>query len=235
MRALFIQQDHVSPLGPVGERFAERGYDVVEFNVVPEERFASPDVEVDFPDPLAFDVVVPLGAPWSVYDRATIGSWIGDELALLRTAHEAGVPVLGICFGGQALAEALGGAVFAAPETEVGWLAIESDDHGLVEPGPWFQWHSDMVTPPPGAVVHARTSVCPQVYTLGRSMGLQFHPELTGDGLQGWLDFGGDVYLAENGYDADAMMAQTRAGEAAAAARTHRLVDAFLDRVATTP
>ena len=143
MRALFVQQDHVSPPGPVGEAFAERGYEVEEFLVVPEEAFLSPGVSVDFPDPAAFDAIVPMGAPWSVYDHGTIGSWVVDEIAFLRTAHEAGVPILGICFGGQALAAALGGAVVPAERTEIGWTSVETSRPGLVEAGPWFQWHSD--------------------------------------------------------------------------------------------
>lgn len=52
MRVLFIQQDHVSPTGPVGEAFAEAGYDVAEFGVVPASRFHDPSVTVAFPDQL---------------------------------------------------------------------------------------------------------------------------------------------------------------------------------------
>ena len=66
MRVLVVQQDHVSPPGPVGEAFAARGYDVEEFLVVPAERFGEPGVDVVFPDPSRYDAVVPMGAPWSV-------------------------------------------------------------------------------------------------------------------------------------------------------------------------
>ena len=107
MRVLFVQHDHVSPAGPVGARFAERGYDVDELVVVPFEHRATPGVDLEFPDPTAYDVVVPMGSPWSVYDESLIGSWMRPELEFLRHAHEHGVSVLGICFGGQALAAAL--------------------------------------------------------------------------------------------------------------------------------
>jgi hypothetical protein len=44
MRVLFIQQDHMSPTGPVGEAFADHGFDVREFTVVLEEHFGTPSV-----------------------------------------------------------------------------------------------------------------------------------------------------------------------------------------------
>ncbi len=235
MRALFVQQDHVSPVGPVGAQLEARGYAVEEFLVVPEDRFHEPNVAAVFPDPRDFDVIVPMGAPWSVYDEPTIGAWILEELTFLRTAHEAGVPVLGICFGGQALASALGGGVERAPEAEVGWYEIASDEPDLVEPGPWFQWHHDRWIAPPGAQVVARTPVAQQAYTIGRSMGVQFHPELTPFQLQGWLDNGGAAYLEAHDVDADALLEHTVATAADAEARSRRLVDRFLDQVASRP
>ena len=151
MRALFVQHDHVSPVGPIGARLSEHGYDVEELVVVPEDSFHQPGVDVEFPDPTRYDVIVPMGAPWSVYDHDLIGAWALPELDFLRDAHTAGVPVLGICFGGQALAAALGGAVVASPEVEVGWHAVDTDEPDLVEAGPWFQWHQDRWVAPEGA------------------------------------------------------------------------------------
>jgi len=235
VRALFIQQDHVSPVGPVGEQLEARGYAVEEFVVVPEDRFHEPNVAAVFPDPRDFDVIVPMGAPWSVYDEPTIGAWILEELTFLRTAHQAGVPVLGICFGGQALASALGGGVERAPEAEVGWYELESAEPSLVEPGPWFQWHHDRWISPPGSEVVARTPRAEQAFTIGRSMGVQFHPELTPSSLQGWFDNGGTAYLEAHGEDADVLMQRTVATAAEAEARSRRLVDRFLDQVAARP
>ena len=231
MRALFIQQDHTSPLGPVGERFASHGYDLVEFNVVSGENAHSPNVTVEFPDPLDFDLIIPMGAPWSVYDDATIGNWIGPELDLLGTAHDAGIPIFGICFGGQALAAATGGSVHRAPDAEIGWYSVETDDADLVGTGPWFQWHYDQFVAPQNAITFARTPVGPQAFTLGRSLGLQFHPELTASTLDLWLENGGAKSMRDHGLDPDALLTQTLAGTDAAAARTYELVDRFIARV----
>jgi GMP synthase-like glutamine amidotransferase len=234
VRVLFVQQDHASPVGPIGERFAEHGYDVEELLVVPADRFHDPGVDVEFPDPTHYDVIVPMGAAWSVYDAETI-AWVKDELAFLRTAHEAGVSVLGICFGGQALAAALGGSVLPAPEREVGWYVVDTDEPGLVEPGPWFEWHHDRWTPPPGARTIARTGVADQAFVIGRSLAVQFHPELTAAMLVGWLENGGTAYLEAHGLEPEEMIARTDEEEAQAAARGRRLVDRFLAQVATSP
>ena len=233
MRALIVQQDHVSPIGPVGEALAACGYHVEELLVVPAERFHAPDVEVTFPDPTAYDVVVPMGAPWSVYDEATIGRWVGAEIDFLRRAHEAAVPVLAICFGGQALAAALGGSVERAPEPEIGWYSVETDEPELIPAGPWFQWHHDRWTAPPGSRELARTSVAPQAFTVGRSLAVQFHPELTEAMLAGWLGNGGSEHLRALGLPEGELVERTRREAPAAAARTRSLVHQFLDRVAT--
>ena len=82
-----------------------------------------------------------LGASWSAYD-ASLHSWLLPELQLLRDAHEAQVPVLGVCFGGQLLAAAHGGSVARSAHPEIGWYDVESDDD-LVPAGRWFQWHYD--------------------------------------------------------------------------------------------
>ena len=116
--------------------------------------------------------------------------------------------MLGLCFGGQALAAALGGEVRAAPAPEIGWLELEPLDGGAVAPGPWFAWHEDTFTLPPGAVELARSPVCPHAFRVGRSVGLQFHPEVTPEIIEGWVRGGRDT-LARNRIDAEAMRAQS--------------------------
>ena len=234
MRVLFIKQDHVSPAGPVADAFTDLGYDVGELLVVPPDRFGDPGVTVTFPDPAAFDAIVPMGAPWSVYDEATIGSWVGDEIGFLRAALAAGVPILGICFGGQALAAALGGSVLPASEPEIGWRLVTTGRPELVEPGPWFQWHSDRWQLPPGISAFARTPVAEQAFVAGRALGLQFHPELTPAMLDGWLGNGGDAHLAALGINAGLLVEQTRLLAAAASRRAHLLVRRFVQHVAVS-
>ncbi len=232
MKALFIQHDHVSPTGPVGDRFRERGFETTEVLVVTKENFGEPNVAFEFPDFNDYDVLIPLGAPWGAWDDACIGNWLTPEIAWLKAAIDAGKPVLGICFGGQLIARAMGGSVAPAPKGEIGWTNIWSDRHDLFGNGPWFQFHYDRWQLPPGAIEIARNPVASQAFVYGNCLAVQFHPELNAAGLKGWLDWGGDAKVLEDGQDPEIMLAQTAAEEDAARERTYKLVDAFIDKIA---
>ena len=228
MKALFVQHDHVSPTGPLSARLRGNGFEVDEMTVVTAEDFETPNVPFTFPDASDYDLLVPMGAPWGAWDDACIGNWLLPELEWIRGAFARDIPILGVCFGGQLLARALGGSVAPARRAEIGWTAIHSDEPALVGPGPWFQFHYDRWSLPPGATEIARNSVASQAFTVGRSLGLQFHPELTASTLEGWLLEGGADQVERDGQDPAALLAHTRAEEPAAVARTNALVDAFL-------
>jgi GMP synthase-like glutamine amidotransferase len=232
MRALVIQHDHITSPGAVGERLVDRGYDLVKHQVVQADRFGAPDVETEFPQPTDFDVIVPMGAPWSAYDHARIGSWVLPELDLLRRADESGVPVLGVCFGGQMLALAHGGSVAKSPAPELGWIEVVSDDETLVRSGLWFEWHYDRWQLPAAATEIARNPQTSQAFVLGRNLAVQFHPEMTPTILAGWLAAGGAEDLADFELDPDSLLQETRDRDVENRIRAHRLVDGFLDRVA---
>jgi GMP synthase-like glutamine amidotransferase len=234
-RALILQHDHVSPPGPVAERFAHRGYEIVEEVVVAPENFHSPNQPFDFPDPREFDAIVVMGAPWGAWDDETIGNWLLPEMEWMREADDLGVPVFGICFGGQLLARVHGGSVARGPRAEIGWTSIWSQETDLVGTGPWFHWHYDRWQVPPGAREVARNSLASQAFVLRRNLAVQFHPELTPAGLKGWYENGGRPLVEADGQDPDVLYQHTLAEAEDAARRAHDLVDAFLDRVATTP
>ena len=121
MRVLVIRHHDVDTAGFIADAFEARG--------------AHLDVHL-FPDdgPLpgfgGVDHIVVMGAVSSVNDP---DPWIAEELAWLQAADAAGVPVLGICFGAQVLAAALGGRVFRLPRPEVGWVHVDSCDPDIGE------------------------------------------------------------------------------------------------------
>ena len=124
-----------------------------------------------------------LGSP----DSAAPGgpAWVSHELDAMRRAVEADVPVLGLCFGGQTLALALGGEIERAAEPEIGWLPVESEDES-VTPGPWAQYHYEVIRLPPGARQLARTPAGPAAFRAGPHTGTQFHPEATPERMSTW-------------------------------------------------
>jgi GMP synthase-like glutamine amidotransferase len=174
------------------------------------------------------DHLIVLGAVPSVYDDGPDRGWIAEELAWLRRADEAGVPVFGICFGAQSLCAALGGRVTAAARKEVGWTVIDSYDPDLIPVGPWLEFHGDTCLPPPRAKILARNEVGVQAFTIGRHLAVQFHPEVDGPQLQKWLDAGAGERARQAGQDPDAFLAETVMQEPAAAARADLLVAAAI-------
>ena len=167
-----------------------------------------------------------LGAVSSVNDPEP---WIPAELAWLRAADQAGVPVLGICFGAQALCAALGGRVEAMDRKEIGWTLVDSLDHGVIPVGPWLEFHGDRCLLPATATVLARNDAGVQAFRIGRHLAVQFHPEVDGPQLKRWLDAGGDKDAERLGLDPGQFLADTIREEPAARVRADRLVAAALD------
>jgi GMP synthase-like glutamine amidotransferase len=188
-------------------------------------------IDLDEPkaDPEDYDLIVSLGSEFAAYDDSH--RFVTTEAELMRRAVDANVPILGLCFGGQMLARVLGGEVYRGSESEIGWLPVRTRDPELVPAGPWFQWHFDVITAPPDATVLAETDLGTQAFVAGRSLGLQFHPEVTPEIMDEWVRAYRHELDAE-GIDPDALLEETnrRAGESK---RTSwRLLEGFLDRVA---
>lgn len=222
MRVAFLQHDPGSAPGLLGDALVDRGF---ELDLVPmASSIDHPHFDGAFPAVGDHDLVVPLGAIWSVYDVA-LDSWIDRELEMLRDLDRAGVPVLGVCFGGQALAAAHGGEVRHMGSNDIGWTLIDSHDEALLAGGPWLQWHGDHFTAPDDATVLATTDRGVQAFTLRANLGLQFHPEATLEILTTWLDWGGEAVAIESGTSRKKLLTDAADNRA----RARRDIDALLD------
>jgi GMP synthase (glutamine-hydrolysing) len=152
--------------------------------------------------------VVVFGSTFNI-EHADDQPFITRAAELCRAAVDSGTPLLGICFGAQLLAWALGRPVLKAPVREVGFEPIRptvdapadpllshlaDGDHG-------FQWHMDTYDLPEGSTLLARgDAVANQAFRVGdAAWGVQFHLEIDAAELDLWLR----TYQQEGDLEAD--------------------------------
>ena len=208
---LILSHGDLGPAGLLGEWLAERG-----------RPYQVHDVAHGPMPPLGHaPFVASLGSERSATDASL--AWVAAELELLREAVASSVPVLGLCFGGQALAIAVGGEVARARAPQIGWFELSGAG---VPRGPWFHWHYEQFAPPAGAEVLAYSDVGPAAFRMGPHLGLQFHPEVTVEVIEGWsrsVD-----QLAKVGVDPAALVAESVRRAGAARADAWQLFDMWL-------
>ena len=218
-RVLILQHEKATPPGLMAPWLAEQSAVVDTLRIDLDERLV---------DPRQYDLIVSLGSEFAAFDDSV--PFVQREALLFEDAIEGDVPILGLCFGGQMLSRVLGGRVYRSEKSEIGWLPVRSNDPELIGEGPWFQWHFDVFTAPPGADVLAVTDIGPQAFVAGRSLGLQFHPEVTPAIMEEWVR----VYpheLKAEGVDPKGLLAETKRRAAEAKRATWRLLDRFRDVV----
>jgi GMP synthase-like glutamine amidotransferase len=222
MRVLIVGNTDDSDAGFVGERLSDHG---AVFTV------ANRDCPTELaPRSESFDLLLLLGSDSAVHDprRAHL---VEAETALVHQTLAFGTPVLGICYGGQLLARSAGAPVTAAARPEVGWTELDTEDDRLAPAGPWLQFHADRWWPVPATRTLARTALAPQAFQWRRSLGLQFHPEVTPTAADSWVRQYRSLVVA-SGVDPDQVLQDTIRLWAGAAARCAQLVDDFLEYVA---
>lgn len=132
------------------------------------------------------DLLIIMGGAMSVNDEH-LHPWLLVEKRWLRRFIASGKPVIGLCLGGQLIANALGAKVTKNQKKEVGWTKVKA-----VNPYPQacftlpaefeiMQWHGETFDLPKGAKLLAWNEDCQhQAFQIGENIiGFQFHPEMT--------------------------------------------------------
>ena len=131
------------------------------------------------------DAYVITGSSNGVYD---LDAWIPDLIQFIRDSYQAGKKLVGICFGHQILAHALGGH---AEKSVKGWgLGLKS--FSISQPKPWmtdvpeecmlhFAHQDQVVTLPPQAELLGGNAFCPNAFFVlaDQVLGIQGHPEFS--------------------------------------------------------
>lgn len=139
-------------------------------------------------DPSHADLLVIMGGAAGVYQKDKY-PFIRQELAILEERLGKDLPTLGICFGSQLMAGALGARVYKGKSVERFWQDIEITPEGMKTPlrhldqskTKMMQYHLDTFDLPDGAVHLARNANYEnQAFSYGRNaLAMQFHPEAT--------------------------------------------------------
>ena len=145
-----------------------------------------------------FDCLFIMGGPMNIYEE-TEYPWLAKEKALIREAIAGGKYLIGVCLGGQLIAEALGAAVSKAAQPEIGWHSIQS----VADSPAWcklpkdltvMHWHRDQFEIPRGAKRIAASEACENqgfIYA-NRVLAWQCHLEASPESLAALVDACGD-------------------------------------------
>ncbi len=155
------------------------------------------DVEKEvLPDPCDYSAVIALGGPQHVYESEQYPYFV-QERALLQRVVEQNIPYLGICLGGQLLADTFGGKVKRHTVPEFGFYTVQFTEEGQRDPLfaglPGYQkvlhWHEDTFDLPEGAVLLATSENTEnQAFRYSeRAYGIQYHIEIDDTTLDTWL------------------------------------------------
>ena len=226
MRFLLIRNSPAESPGLVGELLRGRG---IECKDVLASAFTGPSSHEHFEGLAVF------GSPESCVQLAEDSPFaiVRDLISTFVTSNR---PVLGVCFGGQLLAQALGAKVRRSPRPGIGCSKLDLTPEGKSSPyfadfpSPFLaaQWHSDTFDLPKRATLLATNEACPhQAFSHRNCLAVQFHPELTLDRAREWVEeYAGE--LAQYGKAPEQVREELVSSHEERARLCERLVDNFL-------
>lgn len=225
---LILQHGPTSPPGLFGEWAQSRGVPVEVCRTFADGALSNGNA----PDLADRAFVCCLGSKHSPLDREV--PVVAATIALVADAVERDVPVLGLCYGGQVLADVLGGVVEPAPEAELGWHMVHTEDPEQVPAGPWLEWHYQRFTLPPDTHQLAHSAAGVQAFATGPHLGTQFHPESTIEIVKHWASSDRERLESLGVTDAEHRLEAGRDGAERARANAFRLFDVFWERAQRT-
>lgn len=181
-----------------------------------------------------FDWLIVMGGPMNVYQE-DLYPWLTEEKRLIERAIAHGKTIIGICLGGQLIADVLGARVFRNAHKEIGWFPIELTREALTSPlfdsFPQrmiaFHWHGDAFELPSGAMRLASSEACPNQAFIhdARVIALQFHLESTPQSIRALIENCADEIVADAFVQTPEQMLAQSAACATINAALHRLLD----------
>ena len=206
-------------LGNIGSWLTLHGYEVV--NIYREDMQENIDVSLDV---VGGDILFVLGSPNSVADGYCLAP-AQQEIEMVRQWVSSDRPFVGICFGAQVLACALGGSVRRMDQTFRAFteMTLTPSTPEVVQ-GSWAVWHEDAITAPVGAEVMARLPHADTFFRVGNAWGIQPHIEFTGDIVERLA-----TAFKVDTPDVAALVKGLRTNETDHARRTHQLLDYIID------
>lgn len=152
-------------------------------------------VEEPLPSAKQVEALIICGGGMNV-DQEDKFPWLGEEKKLIRDCISMNKKTLGLCLGGQLIAEVLGARVTKHSTWELGWQDVElssAPDIEVPQAGEKFrvfQWHGYSFDTPKGASRIASSPACEHqafIFNNGLVIGTQFHPEMTSEMIFDWI------------------------------------------------
>ena len=226
LRALVIQHDPTINLGNLEPVLREAGYDI--------EILDALIANFDTVDATTPDLVVVLGNEHGVYEKAD-RPYIAAEEKWLASRLGEQLPTLGVCFGAQIMASALGGEVYKGPSTQIGYRSVELTEAGADSPlsvfegVPVMQWHGDTFTLPDGVTRLAGShDYANEAFAVGNwALATQFHPETTPSMYEQWVADGRESVVRQ-GLTTDELLSEDARNSAAMQSASAKMLTRWL-------
>ena len=200
MSIIVLQHNDIETPGRLGMTLRDHGY---RLDVRRPDRDAARALPPDLDE---VQGLVVMGGPQNLTpDEFRDAPWLMAEAKFIKRAHDAELPVIGVCLGAQLIAHALGGTVEPMPTPEVGFETVSINPVGQVDPilagiawdAPQFHIHAHHVAAlPDGATGLASSAACEnQAFKVGlRTYAFQFHFECDQPMIDAFFQQGPDLF-----------------------------------------